>query len=128
MVFQVASWFSLFLVGFHGFSRWFDGFSWFLVGFHDFSRWFDGLSWFSMVFYDTKQVLSIDPEKEAVEMLGTEMEGRFNYQAGGVMASNGKIYFAPYDAKQVLSIDPEKEAVEMLGTEMEGRFNYQAGG
>ena len=45
--------FSWFLVGFHGFSRWFPGFSWFLVGFYGFSRWFHGFSWFwlvSMVF------------------------------------------------------------------------------
>ena len=33
MVFKVVS---RFLVGFHGFSRWFHVFLWFLVGFHGF--------------------------------------------------------------------------------------------
>ena len=52
MVFNVVSWFfSWFLVGFHGFSRWFHGFSWFLVGFPGFSRWFHGFSWFLVGFH-----------------------------------------------------------------------------
>ena len=58
MVFMVFGWFpwflkvvSWFLLGFHGFSRWFYGFSWFLVGFHGFSRWFHGLSWFLVGFH-----------------------------------------------------------------------------
>ena len=44
--FKVVSWF---LVGFHGFSRWFHGFSWFLVGFHGFSRFPGGFSLSLMV-------------------------------------------------------------------------------
>ena len=46
--FKVVSWF---LVGSHGFSRWFHGFSWFLIGFHGSSRLFHGLSWFLVGFY-----------------------------------------------------------------------------
>ena len=44
--FKVVSWF---LLGFHGFSRWFYGFSWFLVGFNGFPRWFHGFWSVSMV-------------------------------------------------------------------------------
>ena len=40
--------------------------------------------------------------------------------AAGVLAKNGKIYFAPCSAGQVLSIDPATGAVEMLGPELAG--------
>ena len=56
MVFMVFGWFpwffkvvSWFLLGFHGFVRWFHGFSWFLLGFHGFSRFPGGFSLSFMV-------------------------------------------------------------------------------
>ena len=71
---------------------------------------------------DARQVLSIDPDTQTVEMLGPEIQGNFKYLAGGVLAANGKIYFAPAGAHQVLSIDPDTQTVEMLGPEMQGQI------
>ena len=51
-------------------------------------------------------------------MLRPEMQRRNKYRASGVLATNGKIYFAPRDAHQVLSIDPETQTVEMLEPRM----------
>ena len=50
--------------------------------------------------------MSIDPETQTVEMLGPEMQDEYKYLAGGMLATNGKVYFAPLNAGQVLSIDP----------------------
>ena len=54
------------------------------------------------------------------------MQGNFKYLAGGVLAANSKIYFAPAGARQVLIIDPDTQTVEMLGPEMQGNFKYLA--
>ena len=44
----------------------------------------------------------MNPEAGTVEMMGPELQGEYKFQAGGVLAANGCIYFAPYDARQVL--------------------------
>ena len=48
----------------------------------------------------------INTDANRTEMIGQEIEDDENYFAGGVMAANNCIYFAPYHAKQVLCIDP----------------------
>ena len=42
----------------------------------------------------------------AAEMMGPELEGGFKFHAGGVLAANGCIYFAPCNARQVLCVNP----------------------
>ena len=49
------------------------------------------------------------------EMIGPELEGSDKFQAGGILASNGCIYYAPYDARRVLCVNPEAGTVEMIG-------------
>ena len=63
-----------------------------------------------------------------VEMMGPEMAGNDKYNAGGVLAPNNSIYFAPFDAAQVLCINTNAGTVEMLGPEMAGKETYSAGG
>ena len=50
-----------------------------------------------------------------IASLGPEMLGEGKYEADGVLATNGKVYFAAHNAGRVLSIDPETQTVEMLG-------------
>merc|ERR1711879_783201 len=55
----------------------------------------------------------------------------YNYIGGGVLAPNGKIYFAPAAASQVLSVDPETQTAELIGPEMRmraGTSKYSGGG
>ena len=57
------------------------------------------------------------------------MQGGNKYSGRGVLASNGKIYFAPWHARQVLSIDAETQTVQMLAPDMQHPGDkYFAGG
>ena len=51
-------------------------------------------------------MLCVNPEAGTVEMMGPELEGHFKFLAGGVLAGNGCIYFAPNNARQVLCVNP----------------------
>ena len=80
---MAPDWFLWFLVGFHGFSRWFRGFSWFLVGLHDFSRGFmvfhgfwlvsmvyKVVSWFLVGFNGISRYFQIRAERHWREVRG----------------------------------------------------------
>ena len=54
--------------------------------------------------YYARQVLCVNPEARTAETIGPELDGDEKFAAGGVLAPNGCIYFAPYEAGQVLSV------------------------
>ena len=64
----------------------------------------------------------------AAEMMGPELAGDNEFGAGGVLAANGCIYFAPCNARQVLCVNPEAGTAEMMGPELAGNFKFWAGG
>ena len=49
------------------------------------------------------------PEAHAAGMLGLVLVGECNAEAGGVLAANAMIYFAPFHTPQVLCIDPDTQ-------------------
>merc|ERR1719387_802355 len=62
-------------------------------------------------------------------MMGPELEiCPGDVLAGGVLAANGCMYFAPYNARQVLCVSPEAGTAEMMGPELEGDDKFLAGG
>ena len=61
-------------------------------------------------------------------MIGPELDGITKFAAGGVLAPNGCIYFAPCDAGQVLCVNPEAQTAEMIGPELDGWNMFLAGG
>ena len=56
------------------------------------------------------------------------MKGESKYMSGGVLAANGKIYFAPFGAPQVRCIDPEAQTAETFGPKLDGPIKYSAVG
>merc|ERR550532_1309968 len=64
----------------------------------------------------------------ASQCIGAELLGTDKYEARGVLARDGCIYFAPRDAARVLRIDPQTEAVEYVGPELPGEDKYLSGG
>merc|ERR1712232_107690 len=55
-------------------------------------------------------------------------DGDIQYESGGVLAPNGRIYFAPSKALRVLCIDSQDHRVEMLGPRLPGKRKYRARG
>ena len=50
----------------------------------------------------------MDPDTQTVEEMGPPLHGDDKYFGDGVLAPNGRIYFAPYNAGKVLSCSPKK--------------------
>ena len=42
--------------------------------------------------------------------------GTSNIYSGGVLAPNGKIYFAPYGASQILELNPTTNTTQLVGS------------
>eukprot|EP00411_Alexandrium_monilatum_P084895 CAMPEP_0175729486 /NCGR_PEP_ID=MMETSP0097-20121207/49827_1 /TAXON_ID=311494 /ORGANISM="Alexandrium monilatum, Strain CCMP3105" /LENGTH=212 /DNA_ID=CAMNT_0017037347 /DNA_START=1 /DNA_END=636 /DNA_ORIENTATION=+ len=67
-------------------------------------------------------------KKTAFSLLPSSMCGCAGYLADGLLAPDGKIYFAPFNADRALVIDPSQSTVETLGPALPGGGKYRAAG
>merc|ERR1712050_791530 len=75
-----------------------------------------------------EKVLHIDSTVGIVKLVGPKLEGKDKYAADGVLAHDGRIYFAPADALQVLCVHTEEEVIELVGPSFRGKLSYMGGG
>jgi len=75
----------------------------------------------------TGKTLKQRKRRSSKESLFQDEDGT-KYEANGVVAPNGMLYFAPSRALQVLSVDPRLRRAEMLGPKLAGKRKYIASG
>merc|ERR1712032_869549 len=63
----------------------------------------------------------------AVELIGPEMPARRKYMAGGVLAPDGCVYFAPLNEGKVMCINQES-AVEFVGPKIPWERKFVSAG
>ena len=65
---------------------------------------------------------TIIPQEITIQLVGGSYSGGGKW-AGGVLAPNGKIYFAPYDASQILELDPTTNTTQLVGSVYGGYYD-----
>jgi streptogramin lyase len=67
--------------------------------------------------------VQVEPQEPQSNTLG----GTFSDYIGGVLAPNGKIYFAPYYTSQILELNPTTNTPQLIGTAYTENSKWRGG-
>ena len=65
--------------------------------------------------HDLDQVLKFNPSTHNISLIGDSYGSNRYKWCGGVLASNGNIYYVPYSAKYILQVDAREVNEQMIG-------------
>merc|ERR1712130_100173 len=62
------------------------------------------------------------------QQVGPELGAQDEYSPGGIVGTDGRIYFAPCDAERMLCVDPATGSIELVGLSDGLDYKYHGDG